>query len=186
MRSVHWRSAARAGRLIVTEHEEQARRRVLIALAGSDAGRPPDSAFEMLVQAAASIAKSSLDSTHRVSLIYSGGELHDARFGDCLEALAAAAPDERPLAPRLEQAVARAGGGGGTAVLLATDSDEARKHLGECSSRLGAYGYTTVAVLADPGSWLGPPAPAGARPPVAASRTMTVRRNADLRACLQA
>ena len=186
VRSVHWRSAARAGRLIVTEHEEQARRRVLIALAGSDAGRPPDSAFETLVQAAASIAKSSLDATHRVSLLYSGGELYDATFGDCLEALAAAVPDERPLTPRLEQTVARAGGGGGTAVLLATDSEQARKHLGESSSLLGAHGYRTVAVLADLGSWLGPPAPAGPRPPVAGARTMTVRRNDDLRACLQA
>lgn len=185
LRAVHWRSAARAGRLIVTEHEEESRRRVLIALGGPDAGAPPDSAFESLVQSAASIAKSSIDNGHQVSLLHSGGELSDVRFGDCLEALAAAVPDGRPLSPRLGTCLARLGSGG-TVVLLACDSDEIRSDLDEATRMAAGRGCHTVAVIADPGSWLHERAPTRTSTPVEGATTRTVWRNASLRACLGA
>lgn len=185
VRAVHWRSAARAGRLIVTEHEEQARRQVLIALGGPDAGDPPESAFETLVQAAASVAKSALDGGHSLALACSAGELWDARFGECLETLAAAAPDDNPLRARLEGVLGGAGGGG-TVVLLTTETERAHQDLQECARLAAARGYQTVAVLAEPGSWGPAPDPSRSNPRVPGARTVRVWRNADLKACLQA
>ncbi len=185
LRAVHWRSAARAGRLIVTEYEEESRRRVLIALGGADAGEPPDSAFEALVQSAASIAKCSIDNGHQVSLLYSAGELPDARFGDCLEALADSAPDGRALSPRLGPALARLGRGG-TVVLLSCDSEQARPDLEEAARMAAARGCHTVAVVADPGAWLAHRAPPRRSISVAGATTRTVWRNVSLRTCLGA
>ena len=185
LRSVHWRSAARAGRLIVTEFEEESRRRVLIALGGEDAGEPPDSAFETLAQAAASIAKSSIDSGHQVSLLHSAGELSDARFSECLESLAAAGPDARPLSLRLGSPLARLGRGG-TLVLLACESEQTKSDLERAAGMAAARGCRTVAVVADPGSWLHHRAPPRTNLSVAGATTRTVWRDASLRTCLGA
>jgi uncharacterized protein (DUF58 family) len=184
MKAVHWRTAARAGRLIVTEFEEESRRRVLIALGGPDAGVPPDSAFETLARAAASIAKCSIDSGHQVSLLHSAGELSDARFGECLEALAEAAPDDRPLCPRLGSGLARLGRGG-TVVLLACDSEQTRSDLEEAARLAASRHCHMVAVVAEAGSWLkhrGRPRSTS----VAGATTRMVSRNANLRTCLGA
>lgn len=185
LRAIHWRSAARAGRLIVTEYEEESRRRVLIALGGADAGEPPDSAFETLVQSAASIAKCSIDNGNQVSLLHSAGELSDAHFSECLEALAAAAPDDRPLSPRLGRGLARLGRGG-TVVLLACDSEQTRADLEEAARMAAARGCHTVAVVADPGSWLKHRGPPRTTMSVAGATTRTVWRDASLRTCLGA
>jgi uncharacterized protein (DUF58 family) len=184
MRAVHWRTAARAGRLIVTEFEEESRRRVLIALGGPDAGIPPDSAFETLARAAASIAKCALDNGHQVSLLHSGGELADARFGDCLEALAEATPDDRPLCARLGSGLARLGRGG-TVVLLACDSEQTRSDLEEATRLAASRHCRTVAVIAESGSWLKQRGPRRSTT-VPGATTRMVWRNANLRTCLGA
>ena len=158
---------------------------MLIALGGTDAGDPPDSAFEALVQSAASIAKCSIDNGHQVSLVHSVGELSDARFSDCLEALAAASPDDRPLSPRLGRGLARLGRGG-TVVLLACDSEQTRSDFEEAARMATARGCHTVAVVADPGSWLPHRAPPRTSVSVAGATTRTVWRNASLRTCLGA
>lgn len=52
MRDVHWRSTARAGRLVVREHERAVPTRTAVAIAGGE----PGVAFEALVVAATSVA----------------------------------------------------------------------------------------------------------------------------------
>ena len=70
-RSVHWRSTARAGHLVVREFEEEVASRVALVLAGADAGTPPESAFETLVTAAASIGVYALQTGHPVDIVRS-------------------------------------------------------------------------------------------------------------------
>ncbi|HET7482248.1 MAG TPA: DUF58 domain-containing protein, partial [Actinomycetota bacterium] len=71
-RWVHWRTTARAGRLHVREFEEEVQSRVALVLAGADYGEPPDSAFEALVSAAASISIYALNTGHPVDLVSAG------------------------------------------------------------------------------------------------------------------
>lgn len=185
LRAVHWRSAARAGRLIVTEYEEETRRRVLIALGAPDTGVIPDLTFEALVRGAASIANCAIQSGHQVSLLHSGGELPNARFSECLEALAASAPDDRPLSSRLGPGLARLGAGG-TVVLLSCDSEQTRPDLEEATRMAASRGCRTVAMVAEPGWWLPRGAPSQPVTPVTGAITKTLRRGGTLRTWLGA
>lgn len=65
LRDVHWRSTARAGRLVVREYERAEPTRTVVAVLGGDAG----DAFEALVSAAASIAHALSRSGEPVDLI---------------------------------------------------------------------------------------------------------------------
>ena len=95
-RAVHWRSTARVGQLVVREFEEEVQSRVTLVLAGSDFGDPPDSAFEWLASAAASIALYALNTGHPVDLLRPSRDgvahLGDPDRYDVLDWLAAAQP----------------------------------------------------------------------------------------------
>ncbi|HVL63884.1 MAG TPA: DUF58 domain-containing protein, partial [Actinomycetota bacterium] len=71
--AVHWRSTARAGKLIVREFQAEVATRLLLVIAGSDTGEPPDSAFEMLVAAAASIGAYAIQTGHPVEALAPDG-----------------------------------------------------------------------------------------------------------------
>lgn len=120
VRAVHWRSVARTGRLIVREFEEEGHAAIALVLAGEDVGEPPDSAFEALVTAAASIARVASSRGHRVDLIRPGAHLRDAGSGRGLEWLAAATPSDAPLTPLIDRAVGSTGRGGSIVLLTPT------------------------------------------------------------------
>lgn len=94
-RRIHWKTSARAGRLMVMEFEKEEKRRVTLYL--NNATAQPDhetiqDRFERAVVLAASLAKYLLDSDHQVQLITGAGKVP---FGTgishvhrCLRALA--------------------------------------------------------------------------------------------------
>jgi len=129
-RSVHWRSTARAGQLVVREFEEEVQSRVTLVLAGGDVGEPPDSAYEMLVSAAASIGIYALNTGHPVDLLRQvpDGVAHlgDPGRYDILDWLAGAEAIDGPVTPLVSQALSRVGRRGTVVVLLASVGQAAR------------------------------------------------------------
>ena len=125
-RAVHWRSTARVGRLVVREYEEEVASRVTLVLAGADHGTPPESAFESLVSAAASIGIYALSTGHPVEFVGLTDEgqerlVEPDRFAalDWLARVRAGTADVEELV-RLGLGAA---GRRGTVVLLTTTSD---------------------------------------------------------------
>ncbi len=157
-RSVHWRSTARAGRLVVREFEEEVASKVALVLGGGDQGSPPDSAFESLVSAAASIAIYALQTGHPVDLTrYSAnGELERAvepdRFA-VLDWLARATPYDAELGPLVREALGRIGRRG-TAVILAPTAGRAGEDVETAIRSVQAAGSRAIAVLARSSTWL--------------------------------
>ena len=180
LRAVHWRSVARTGRLIVREFEDEERARVALVMSGPDAGDPPDSAFEALVSAAASIARLAASSGHQVDLVRPDAHLWDADVLGGLEWLAAARPADAPLMPLVERAVARTGPGG-TVVLLAPTRGRAAADVGAAVSRARNASCQVVVVRALSSSW----EPAGDEETTAPGAPVrTLVRGKDLGACL--
>lgn len=180
LRAVHWRSVARTGRLIVREFEDEERARVALVISGPDAGDPPDSAFEALVSAAASIARLAATSGHQVDLVHPDAHLWDADVLGGLEWLAGTRPADAPLVPLVERAVARTGRGG-TVVLLAPTRGRAAADVGAAVSRARNASCRVVVVRALSSSW----EPAGDEETSAPGVPVrTLVRGKDLGACL--
>jgi uncharacterized protein (DUF58 family) len=122
LRKVHWRSTAKRGQLMVKELEDAPRDEVAVVLdadAGSVAGAPPDSSFDMQVRAAGSILRAHVLRGRRSVLVVSSALAESRRIhssdGDwraALELLAAVEPTASvPLATLLtadESSAARA------------------------------------------------------------------------------
>lgn len=156
-RSVHWRSTARAGHLVVREFEEEVASRVALVLAGADAGTPPESAFETLVTAAASIGVYALQTGHPVDIVRSTAtgieHLADSdRFG-LLDWLAGAEPVDTPLAPLVAPALDRIGRRG-TVVILAPTAGEAGGSIKDAVRLVQSAGSRAIVVAARSASWL--------------------------------
>jgi uncharacterized protein (DUF58 family) len=109
LRQVHWRSTARRGKLMVKDLEDAPRDEVAVLLdaaAGSVAGEPPDSSFDMQVRAAGSIVAAHARRGRRAVLEISSllretqlVRAEDADWHRALELLAAAEPTgETPAA----------------------------------------------------------------------------------------
>jgi uncharacterized protein (DUF58 family) len=179
-RAVHWRSVARTGRLIVREFEDEARTAIALVLAGEDAGEPPDSAFEALVTAAASIARAASSREHRVDLIRPGAHLRDAGSGGGLEWLAAATPADAPLTPLVDRAVG-ATGRGGSIVLLTPTTGRTAGDVPTAVRRARNASCRVLVVRALSSSW-GGGGDEVATDPGAPLRTIV--RGRDLAACL--
>lgn len=158
-RHVHWRSSARRGELIVREHQEEVMGPVVIALAGADTGAPPDSAFETLVSAAASVAIYAHSMGHPTQLIAPGGPGEDqprraerpTRSG-LLRWLAALEPVDADLRDLLGAALGSSGRGS-TVVLLAPSGGAAGASLSEAAGQAVRAGARPVTVVADASSW---------------------------------
>jgi uncharacterized protein (DUF58 family) len=119
LRSVHWASTARRGRLMVKELEDSPRDEIAVLLdaaEGVTAGTPPDSSFDAQVRVAGSILWAHARRGRRAVLVVSGAEraaqgvgAEDADFRLALELLAAAAPAGRiPAAALLADDASRA------------------------------------------------------------------------------
>ncbi|HVF52545.1 MAG TPA: DUF58 domain-containing protein [Actinomycetota bacterium] len=159
-RSVHWRSTARAQRLVVREFEEMTYSRVAVVVGGPDAGLPPDSAFEAVVSAAASVALYALTTGHPVDLVRSGRPGMIDRLGGAgrvgiLEWLASAHPSEDGLEP-LAAAAAKAASRHGTVILCATEGSGSAGGLRASARIVQGMGARAIVVAADGDSWVHP------------------------------
>jgi uncharacterized protein (DUF58 family) len=191
-RSIHWRSTARRGQLVVREFEEEGRSRVALVVAGTDAGTPPDSAFERLVEAAASIALYALVTGHPVDLLRHDEEvtvLSDPGRDEVLRWLAEARPGDEGLRGAVAAAVQRTGRRG-TVVILAPSAGRSGEELVDATRGVQSSGARAVAVVARSWTWAGdaaPPEDELARLAKLGDRTLvrSLGRGEDLRRCLQ-
>lgn len=157
IRNVHWKTSARANRLVVREFEEEAASRVAVVVAGLDAGEPPDSSFEAIVTAAASIARYSLVTGHPVDLVHVNEDGTWERAGDLdpvsvLDRLAAVRPADHDMRILAEAALARVQRRG-TVVLLAPASGTAGRTFADAVATVQAGGSRAIVVVAKPSSW---------------------------------
>jgi uncharacterized protein (DUF58 family) len=158
-RAVHWRSTARAGHLVVREFEEQVASRVALVLAGEDTGTPPDSAFEMLVSALASIGMYALSTGHPLLAVRAVGEraseqLVDPDRFELLDWLAAATPCDRSHEPLVRLALERIGKRG-TVVLFAPSTGQAGASLRAAVRLVQTAGSRPIVVAARSSTWSG-------------------------------
>jgi uncharacterized protein (DUF58 family) len=156
-RSVHWRSTARAGHLIVREFEEELASHVVLVLAGADTGEPPDSAFESLVTTAATIGIYALQTGHPVDMVRATPGGGAERLGDTdryglLDWLAKAEPVDAPLTALVGAAVDRIGRRG-TVVLLAPATGEAGESIADAVRLVQAGGSRAIVIVADARTW---------------------------------
>ena len=190
-RFVHWRSSARLGSLVVREYEEHVQTMVCLVLAGADAGTPPDSAFEALVSATASVGHYALHTGHPIQIVMASSDgverLVRPSPSGMLQWLAGAAAIDRPLDP-LATAAAAGVGRRGTVVFLVTSGGRAGAELVDAVGRVQAAGARALAVVADSASWQ------RAEPGISTVSTQLIggrsavrvlTKGKDLRACLQ-
>ena len=156
-RSVHWRSTARVGRLVVREYEEEVQTRVTLVLAGRDTGTPPDSAFEMLVSAAASIAMYAIVTGHPVDILQPVPDgtidhLADPDRFEVLDWLAGANPVDASHRELVIKSLSRVGRRG-TVVLLSPTTGAAIAGLEDAVRTVQAAGSRAIVVAAKSTTW---------------------------------
>jgi uncharacterized protein (DUF58 family) len=190
-RSVHWRSTARVGRLMVREYEEHPSARVAVVLTGADHGTPPDSSFEHLVSGAASIVLYALATGHPVELVRAeaGGlaeVLVEPEKETALDWLAAARPVDAAPAPLVSEALARLGRRG-TVVICAASAGASGAGLRDAAHDAQAAGARVLVVTALSSSWadgaVGEVDPASIGGGRASVRVL--RKGESLRSCLE-
>ncbi|MFN2526021.1 MAG: DUF58 domain-containing protein [Actinomycetota bacterium] len=191
-RWVHWRSSARAGRLIVREYEEETASKVALVLGGADAGTSPDSAFETLVSATASVALYALVTGHPVDLFSTDAdngvmELAGPDRTTTLEWLAKVQPNDAALDSAVALAVQRMRRRG-TVVVFAPSRGKAASSLENALGTIQSSGSRAVAVVARASTWAGGPSPEETellrRLPEGRSGVRMVGRGEDLLKCL--
>lgn len=193
-RWVHWRSSARRDQLVVREFEQEVSTPVSILVAGADAGVVPDSAFETVVSAAASVALYALATGHPVELFRPAPVDDVARIsypskGQMLRWFAQTEPTDASLMPLVSSAAHRAHRRG-TVVICTTTTGRALADLVEASRAVQVGGARAIVVAARSSSWADTPDAAdeeralrelrGGRAQVA-----LVARGEDLARCLQ-
>ena len=192
-RWIHWRTSARAGHLVVREWEEEVFSRVALVLTGVDSGTPPESAFEALVSAAASISIYALSTGHPVDLVTANPDGESTVLGDpdrygLLDSLARARPSDARLGPLVKAALARLGRRG-TVVVLTSSAGRTGTDLPAAVRSIQAAGSRAIVVRALSSSWDDKVAggEADGTGEAAAGRTpvRVVAQGKDLRACLE-
>jgi uncharacterized protein (DUF58 family) len=158
-RSVHWRTSARAGKLVVREFEEHVLTRVALIVGGMDTGEPPESAFEEVVSAAASIALYALDTGHPVEIFTPGPDGSERLSGpdrrDVLDRLAKVDPgawDPMEAGAAALRAVHRRG----TVVFCVTSEGAAADSLRTAVRSVQAAGARVIVVIARSSTWQDP------------------------------
>lgn len=186
-RHIHWRSSARRGNLVVREYEDEAVERVALLLSGSDDGRAPESSFESLVSAVASVARYGLNQNMRVELWRTemdggSGRFASSNLHEILDWLACARSVDAPLLPLVLSAVST-GSPPGEMVVFSTSTGRAGEQLTDAANIVSARGVSVVSVIADSASWNGD---AGSRPlPSMPGPGRVLSRGCDLSKCLQ-
>ncbi|HVM36738.1 MAG TPA: DUF58 domain-containing protein [Actinomycetota bacterium] len=194
-KAIHWRSTARAGRLIVREYEQEVLTRVALVVGGIDHGAPPDSSFEVVVAAAASVALYALVTGHPVELHAPHearpSELFEPNRLEILDWLAALAPRDTSLRPHVERALRRLGRRG-TVVVACSTGGVAGIELNDTVRRIQAAGARAIVVAARAGDWSPADSALAASDGdvlrtlgVGRSRVRILERGRDLSACLQ-
>lgn len=192
-RFVHWRSSARAGHLVVREYEQETSSRVGLLLSGVAHGEPPDTSFEMLVRATASVGLYALSTGHPVEVACAAGEEGIRRISspgrhELLDWLAEVQPVDAPLAPLVTETIASIGRRG-TVVVFAPSAGRAGAGLAEAIRMIQAAGARAIVVVARSATWSGSGDHSaavlgelqGGRAPV-----RPVAKGEDLARCLQA
>ena len=179
--TIDWRSVARTGRLIVRELEQETGSHVALVIAGPDVGEPPDSAFEMLVSAAASVATYALKTGHPVELIAAHTSIGKVDQRGMLKWLATLEASEEPLLPLVDEAAGRIGRRG-TIVLLMVDAGRTRGELAVAVAAAESAGLRAITVRADGSTWVDR-AVEGMTPRGATGRVLT--KGKELRSCLE-
>ena len=161
LRAVHWRTTARAGKLIVREYQQEVSSTVGLVLAGADHGGPnhgnwPHSSFENLVSAAASIGIYALHTGHPIHIARDQGAGIEYLGGtgkhDLLDWLAAAQPFDGSLEPLVVQMLGRVGRRG-TIVLCSTTAGTAGGSIERSVRRIQRAGARAIVVAARSSSW---------------------------------
>lgn len=148
LRRVHWKSAARAGELIVSEYQEESTPGdVIIALdthIGSDIGNGKETTLDYAVRAAAYVAESALDNGSRVFLLTARGKVEtegDHQLPGLLEQLARLRADSKePLAGVLASSLPAPGS---TVVVISSKVDD---DLRDAARRLMVSGVNMAQV----------------------------------------
>jgi uncharacterized protein (DUF58 family) len=193
-RSIHWRSSARRGALVVREYEEEVYNRVAIVIAGADHGSPPRSSFEALVTSAASIAVYALTTGHPVELLRPTADGGSERVAGVDRAavlmwLAGCGPLDAPLEPVVSASVASVGRRG-TVAICAPSAGRAGASLPDAARTVQSVGARAVPVVALSSTWE-PLSIAGAREDTllralgARAVIRTLSSDKDLESCLQ-
>ena len=182
-RAVHWRSTARAGKLIVREFQEPSRQSVEILVAGVAPEDAPDSSFEAIVSAAASVGLYMLSLGHPLKLGYFSADgpqqLEPASPRSLLHALATAIPADRTL----EELAA--GGSRSALAAFTTSSGAPGASLEALIAEANRAGRRAAVVVADSATWQEKGAPElPATPPGVPTRFIT--KDEELAVCLAA
>ena len=190
-RAVHWRSTARVGRLVVREYAEEVASRVTLVVGGPDVGTPPNSSFELVVEAAASIAIYALSTGHPVELVGLGREgperlVEPDRFA-ALDWLAGVRPSSVDVGDLV--ALGLGAGRRGTVVLLTTTGSHVEPIEGAVRT-IQSGGARAIVVAARSRSWDPslPGADEAALRRAVGGRTAVrvIHREGDLARCLEA
>jgi uncharacterized protein (DUF58 family) len=156
LRTVHWRSTARAGTLVVREFEEEISSRVGVVLSGGDHGSGPASSFEMLVSAVASIGLYALATGHPIHFACPGREgiehLDRASRDELLDRLAGVEATDLGLEPLIEQTLTRVGRRG-TIVICSSTSGVAGASVEAGIRTIQRSGARAILVMARSSSW---------------------------------
>ena len=191
---VHWRSSARRDQLVVREFEHEVSTPVSILITGKDTGEAPDSSFEAVVSAAASIALYALSTGHPVELFRAGpmGDVSQLSYpskGQMLRWFAQAEPVDASATALTSAALGRTRRRG-TVVICSTTTGKAVADLAAASDTVQLAGARSIVVAARSSSWKETPDSALESSALESlahgrSRLAVVSRGEDLARCLQ-
>ena len=144
---------------MVREYEEHPSARVAIVLTGADHGSPPDSAFENLLSAVASVTLYALATGHPVELVRPASDgsvevLAEPEKDAALDWLAGARPVDAAPSPLVSHALGRLGRRG-TLVICAATAGDAGAGLPAATRTAQAAGARVLVVAAVSSSWSG-------------------------------
>lgn len=188
LRSVHWRSTARASKLIVREYEREMSARIAMVLAGADHGEGPESSFETLVSAAASIGMHALTAGHSLYLARPAHEgierLAEPSTHELLTWLAGAEPVDGPLDDVITD-VQDALGDKATVILVVGDTGATGASITNALGAIRQRGGRAVVVVAESATWDPSQAPAFVASDGRSAEALRVlRADRELETCL--
>lgn len=192
-RWVHWRSSARRDQLVVREFEREVSTPVAIMVTGMDTGEVPDSAFEAVVSAAASVALYAMATGHPIEIFRPGpvGDVVQLAYpskGQLLGWLAqTVSVDASPAA--LASTALQRGRKRGTVVMCTTTTGRALEELEGTARAIQAGGARAIVIAARSSTW-GATADAEEEERALSAldggraRVATIAQGEDLRRCL--